>query len=111
MILYIWEVVRSRYAATKQGRVAADPPRGQKPLPGTTTPGAVKALIQNVIDDYTFGNANGAGPLLDPTVYQAMQDSVDVRLLTDGISAHVDLVAVRHNNKGQFQIAETSLAS
>jgi phage tail sheath gpL-like len=111
VVLYLWEVVRSRYAATKQGRVAADPPRGQKPLPGTTTPGAVKALIQNIIDDYTFGNANGAGPLLDPTVYQAMQDSVDVRLLTDGISAHVDWVAVRHNNKGQFQIAETSLAS
>lgn len=111
VILFMWDVLRARYSASKQGRVAADPPRGQKPLPGTTTPGSVKALIQNIIDDYTFGNANGAGPLLDPTVYQAMQDSVDVRYLNDGISAHVDWVAVRHNNKGQFQIAETSLAS
>lgn len=111
VILFMWAQLRSRYAATKQGRVADDPKVGQKPLPGTTTPGSVKALVRHLIDDYTFGNANGAGPLLDPTVYQAMQDSVEVRLLPDGISARVDFVAVRHNNKGQFVIAETSLAS
>lgn len=111
VVLYVWEVIRSRYSASKQSRVAADPLRGEKPLPGTTTPGSVKSLIQNVINDFTTGNVNNAGPLLDPSVKQAMLDSVDVRLLADGISAHVDLVAVRHNNKAQYQIAETSLAS
>ncbi len=111
VLAFVWGVIASRYAATRQGRVAADPPRGQKPLAGTTTPGSVKALMIKVIEDYTDGNENAAGPLLDPTVKQAMIDSIECRLLTDGISAKADLVAVRHNNKMQARIAETSRAS
>ena len=104
---YAWQQIYSLYKAQAQDFVADDPAAGEKPLQGVTYPRDVKALITKVINDLT-GPAFPGGPVLDPSYKDSMINSISVVRLTDGISARVALIAVKHNNKGQFLIEEAS---
>jgi phage tail sheath gpL-like len=110
-IKYTWAEVKSRYVATRQDHVAADPVKGQKPLAGVTYPSAVKSLLLGVIDDLA-GPAVGGIPVLDPSpeAIARMKASVNVVDMADGISATVDFEPVRHNNKGNFLVKQTGPA-
>jgi phage tail sheath gpL-like len=102
---YFWEYVDTRYRAQAQDFVADDPAEGEKPLMGVTYPRDVKSLLAKAITDLT-GPLFPAGPVLDPSQRDAMINSISVQRLTDGISARVAPIAVKHNNKGQFLIEE-----
>jgi hypothetical protein len=48
------------------------------------------------------------GPVLDPSVVDAMKASVEVRRLVNGTSIKMRLEAAKHNDKTQYLILETS---
>lgn len=110
-IKYAWAELKSRYVATRQPHVAADPIKGQKPLAGITYPSAVRALISGLIDDLA-GPAVGGIPVLDPSpdAVARMKASVAVVALPDGVSATVDFEPVRHLNKIQTLVKQTGPA-
>lgn len=109
VLRYFWQEVARRWAAQKQQFVAADPKRGQKPLSDVTYPGAVKAMVQDVIRDMA-GPFIGGSPVLDPGSLDAMVDSVDCLLIPGGVSVKANPIAVIHLLKGQFLIGESSPA-
>lgn len=105
VVFYAWDIVEGEYRAQAQMFVANDPLEGEKPLSNVTYPRDVKAIFFKVIDDLI---SNPGGPILDPSYRQEMKDSVEVVRLVDGISARWRPIAVKHNNKGQFLIEESS---
>lgn len=109
VLRYFWDQVLSRWNAQKQPFVAADPKRGQKPLALTTYPSSVKKLLQDTITDLA-GAWIGGSPVLDPGSLDAMLATVEALLITGGISARANPIAVIHNNKQQFLIGESSPA-
>lgn len=111
-VLFAWDIVKQRWASTKQAFVAADPTEGQPPTQNTTTPLHVKALIFSVIDDLAASNPLGVynGPILAPDKVTAMKNSVVVSKVTAGISASVDFYAVEHLYKAEYTIRETGAA-
>lgn len=104
-----WDDLLRRWNAQKQPFVAADPKRGQKPLAKTTYPNTVKKLIEDTVRDMA-GPFIGGSPVLDPGSVDAMVASIEARLITGGISAKCNPIAVMHNNKQQFLIGESSPA-
>ena len=99
-----WDVIGTAYRTTAQDNVDNDPAEGQKPLVNVTYPRDVKSLVGRCIDILINDDA---GPLLAPSQSQLMKDSTAVVKITGGISAHVRLVAVEHNLKGQFLLDES----
>jgi phage tail sheath gpL-like len=85
--------------------VADDPPEGVAPLDSTTYPNQVAGEIRSSIDQLVLF---AGGPVLDPSVLDAMKASVEVRRVTNGTSAKMSLEAVKHNDKSSFLILETS---
>lgn len=103
---YFWQWVRTRYASQKQPFVAADPAEGETPRQGITYPSAITSLVRKTMDD--AADFVG-GPLLDTGRLDEMKASVVTKLLTDGgTSCRAQIVAVLHNNKGQFKVEEIS---
>lgn len=88
-----------------QDFVADDPPEGVTPLENTTYPNQVAGEIRSSIDALVLF---AGGPVLDPSVLDAMKASVEVRRVTNGTSAKMQLEAVKHNDKSSFLILETS---
>lgn len=104
---YFWDSVNTSYASQMQDFVADDLKPGQKPLQNVEYPSGLRAIINTEIDRaITF---NG-GPYLDPSVQDEMKAATVVVRLPDGLSARTNPVAVKHNNKGQFLILESSEA-
>lgn len=88
-----------------QDFVADDPPEGVLPLENTTYPNQVAGEIRASIDQLVLF---AGGPVLDPSVLDAMKASVEVRRVTNGTSAKMSLEAVKHNDKTSALILETS---
>lgn len=106
VMAYFWASVASAWSSFAQSFVADDPVEGQKPLKNTTYPRDAKALVAQIIDEMI---SNTGGPILDPSYQDLMKSSIEAVRLTDGISVRVPLFAVKHNNKGQFLIEESSV--
>ena len=106
---YFWDVFLARHVATVQGLVAADPLQGQKPLAGVQYPSATATLMRDVITDLA-GPFIAGSPVLDPGSLAGMLASVVVLPLNDGLSITASPIAVRHNNKTQALIRESSPA-
>lgn len=108
---YFWSEVRSRYTATRQPNVAADPVQGQRPVAKITYPRDVKTLILGVVDEFT-GPAIGGAAILDPSpeAIARMKASVAVVDMVDGVSATCDVEPIRHNLKGNFVINQAGPA-
>lgn len=85
--------------------VADDPAEGETPLENVTYPNQVRRDVQAAIGNLVVF---AGGPVLDPSVLQQMLDSVEVRRLVNGTSVRMSLQAVKHNDKQQFLILETS---
>lgn len=81
---------------TNQQWVADDPVEGQPPLEGVTTPTLQASIVRGRIDALVRFTG---GPVLDPSVQQAMKDSVEVVRLTNGTSMQMRLEAVKPNDK------------
>jgi phage tail sheath gpL-like len=113
-IHFTWEVVKARWQAQKQPFLADDPVAGAKPLMKTSTPSALKALINSVIDDLTASQPLGLyeGPILSPSPadVQAMRDSIIVTHSPGKLSAFVDFKAVEHLLSSETKIREVSAA-
>lgn len=105
---YFWETLKVRYATSAQPFVANDPIATEKPLPGVTYPGQVKALVSKLIDDMIDGVPGG--PILDPSFRADMKKSIECVRLTDGISLRCRPIAVKHLNRSQFLLLESSEA-
>lgn len=88
-----------------QDFVADDPPEGVLPLENTTYPNQVAGEIRASIDQLVLF---AGGPVLDPSVLDQMKASVEVRRVTNGTSAKMQLEAVKHNDKTNLLILETS---
>jgi hypothetical protein len=105
---FAWSIIKQRWNEQKQDFVADDPKDGQKPMPNTTTPGQVKAMIMNVIEDLAGPGPLGQynGPILAPDKVDMMKASVVASKTTGGISVQADLVAVEHLLKFAFKGSE-----
>ena len=99
------DYISERVAQVAQDFVADDLAEGILPVENTTTPLSVKGVVLAAIDDLV---AFAGGPVLDPSVLDAMKNSVEVRRLTDGTSIKMRLEAAKHNDKTQYLILETS---
>lgn len=106
---FTWGVIKARWLTTKQPFVAADPTEGQKPTVKTSTPGYLKALIYNVIDDLASNKPLGRydGPILAPDKVAQMKASVRTGEIAAGLTAAADFFAVEHLYKGEFMLRET----
>lgn len=102
---YAAETIADDLATTSQDFVADDPPEGVIPLENTTYPNQVAGEIRSGIGRLVLF---AGGPVLDPGVEDAMKASVEVRRLTNGTSARMQLEAVKHNDKTNLLIQETS---
>lgn len=102
---YAAAFIADQVTSVAQDFVADDPPEGATPLEGVTYPAQVRSIIQASIDLLI---AFPGGPVLDPSVRDQMLASVEVRRLVNGVSARMALQAVKHNDKQQFLILETS---
>jgi phage tail sheath gpL-like len=85
--------------------VADDPVEGSTPLENVTYPNQVRRDVQTAIGNLV---SFGGGPILDPGVLEQMLASVEVRRLVNGTSVRMALQAVKHNDKKQYLILETS---
>lgn len=106
---FFWQEVARRWEAMKQPFVTDDWAEGQKPVPGFTTPGAVKAMVQDTMRDMVkpfIGNS----AVLDPGSLDAMLSSVEALKINGGVSVKANPIVVMHLLKGQFQIGESSPA-
>lgn len=99
------DYISERVAQVAQDFVADDLAEGILPVENTTTPLSVKGVVLAAIDDLV---AFEGGPVLDPSVLDAMKNSVEVRRLTNGTSIKMRLEAAKHNDKTQYLILETS---
>ena len=105
---FVWQLFKARYASQKQPFVDDDPAEGQMPTARTTTPGLVKAIFQDVIDDMVSSKPLGRydGPILAPSLAQWMKDHVAVSKVTAGINVGAQIVMVEHNLKSETKIRE-----
>lgn len=99
------DYISDQVTSIGQQFVADDPAEGSLPAENTTTPSAVRGEIGTAIGDLV--NFPG-GPVLDPSVVDAMKSSVEVRRLVNGTSSKMRLEAPKINDKTQFLILETS---
>lgn len=99
------DYISERVASVAQDFVADDLAEGILPIENTTTPLSVKGVVLAAIDDLV---AYPGGPVLDPSVVDAMKASVEVRRITNGTSIKMRLEASKHNDKTQYLILETS---
>lgn len=99
------DYISERVSAVAQDFVANDLAEGVLPIENTTTPLSVRGVVLAAIDDLI---AFAGGPVLDPSVIDAMKNSVEVRRLTNGTSIKMRLEASKHNDKTQYLILETS---
>lgn len=106
---FFWAELNARYSRQKAAMpfVAADPPTGQKPKAKTMYPSSVSGIVRSTITDLSGPFIDGA-PVLDEGALTEMLASVSVIALNDGYSVKCNPKAVRHNNKGQFRIEESS---
>jgi phage tail sheath gpL-like len=102
---YAAESIADDIATTAQDFVADDPAEGVLPLENTTYPNQVAGEIRSGIGRLILFSG---GPVLDPSVESAMKASVEVRRLVNGTSARMQLEAVKHNDKTNLLIQETS---
>jgi phage tail sheath gpL-like len=102
---YAAEFIADRVSSIAQDFVANDPAEGELPVENTTTPLQVRGSI---IESIELLVAQSGGPVLDPSVIDAMKNSVEVRRLGNGTSSKMRLEAAKHNDKTQFLILETS---
>lgn len=102
---YAADYISDQVSAVAQQFVADDPAEGIVPTENTTTPSAVRGTIVSSIEDLV--NSPG-GPVLDPSVVDAMKASVEVRRLVNGTSSKMRLEAAKINDKTQYLILETS---
>ena len=99
------DYISEQVAAVAQDFVANDTAEGVLPIENTTTPLSVRGVVLAAIDDLIVWPG---GPVLDPSVVDAMKASVEVRRLTNGTSIKMRLEAAKHNDKTQYLILETS---
>jgi len=106
---FTWGVIKARWLSTKQPFVSDDPAEGQKPTVKTSTPGYLKALIYNVIDDLAGNKPLGKydGPILAPDKVAQMKASVQTSKIAAGLVASTDFFSVEHLYKGEFTLRET----
>ena len=106
---FTWGVIKARWLTTKQPFVADDPAEGQKPTIKTSTPGYLKALIYNVIDDLASNKPLGKydGPILAPDKVTQMKASVNTSRIAAGLTGAANFYAVEHLYKGEFTLRET----
>jgi phage tail sheath gpL-like len=97
--------IADNIATTAQDFVADDPPEGTLPLENTTYPNQVAGEARSSIDQLV---QFAGGPVLDPTVLDQMKASVEARFITNGVSLKMSLEAVKHNDKTNLLILETS---
>lgn len=107
VVHFFWEELLRRYAAQRQPNIAADPPKGVKPIPGYDYPRSVKALIYRTIDDLA-GEFSNQKALLDssPDAIQRMKDSTTVTLQNGGFFVNVLVEPVVHNLFDDFLISQ-----
>lgn len=106
---FFWREVQSEWEAMKQPFVCGDFAQGVKPVPGFTTPAAVKAMVQNKMRAMAAPYI-GNSAVLDPFTIEAQVASVEALLIPGGISVKANPIVVQHLLKGQFQIGESSPA-
>lgn len=99
------DYIAQQVAVVAQDFVSDDLAEGILPIENTTTPLAVKGVVLAAIDDLV---AYPNGPVLDPSVVDAMKNSLEVRRLVNGTSIKMRLEAAKHNDKTQYLILETS---
>ncbi len=99
------DYIVDQVSAIAQDFVADDPAEGTLPTENTTTPSGIRGEVRTAIGDLV--NYPG-GPVLDPSVVDAMKASVEVRRLVNGTSSKMRLEAPKINDKTQFLILETS---
>ncbi len=97
--------IADNIATTAQDFVADDPPEGTLPLENTTYPNQVAGEARTSIDQLVLF---AGGPVLDPSVLDQMKASVEARFITNGTSLKMSLEAVKHNDKNNLLILETS---
>lgn len=111
-IAFAWKTSQARWQSQKQPNVAEDPLEGAKPIPLTSTPGQLKALLISVITDLAGPNPLGIypGPILDPSPASVakMKASVLVTKGTGSLLAAVDFLAVEHLTKSETRIAQSN---
>jgi phage tail sheath gpL-like len=99
------DYISEQVAQVAQDFVSDDLAEGILPIENTTTPLSVRGVVLAAIDDLV---AFAGGPVLDPSVIDAMKASVEVRRLVNGTSIKMRLEAAKHNDKTQYLILETS---
>jgi phage tail sheath gpL-like len=101
------DFIADQVNSVAQPYIAENPVEGAVPVPFTTTPVQVQAVIRQSIILLTQLDS---GPVLDPSpsVLAAMLASVEVVGIQNGTSARMRLQAVRHNDKTQMLFQETS---
>jgi phage tail sheath gpL-like len=108
---YALDLIMARYGAQKQQLPlfsATDLARGQRPRDQMMYPTIARGIVTKGISDLT--GSDGSTPVLDPATEADQINSVVVESLTDGYAMRANLLAVRHNNKGQFLILESGPA-
>lgn len=107
-----WDAFDSIWNSRKQPNVAADPPKGQFPLPLVTYPQSVAKWMSDLAADFAGANPLGIypGPLFDPSNIKAIQDSIVVTKISGGVSGQIDTRAVEHLVKSETKIREVSAA-
>lgn len=104
--------VKATYEAQLQPAIAADPVKGAKPIPRTSTPSGITAMIRSIIDDFAGPKPLGIydGPILAPDKVDAMKAAVLVTKTTGGFTTRQEPVAVEHLIKSANDIRETGQA-
>lgn len=106
-----WADLYGRVSRQKQQQtfVAADPATGQKPLPGMMYPSSALGIARKWLTDLCGPYVDNR-PVFDPGALPDMLASLGVIPLNDGYSIKCSTVSVRHNNKWQQRIEESSPA-
>jgi phage tail sheath gpL-like len=89
--------------------VGPDPQRGQKPLGGVMTPSIVGGIVGKVTTDLS-GPWAGGSPVLDPSALNDTLATIGVIPLNNGYSVKWNPISVRHMEKWQGRIEESSPA-
>jgi len=89
-----------KWISKRQPNVAADPPKGAKPVALVSYPKDFTDLLKSHIDDLAGGNPLGIypGPVLDPTQAEIVMkpSAVTTGPVSGKLSASVELRAVQH---------------
>ncbi len=119
VVHFFWDTIASKWMAKRSAaanggsapRVADDPPRGSLPLPGTVYPQDMAAIMRRTITDFCGPAPLGVypAPILDPSVQQAMLDSVNASKDAPGsIGAECSIAAVESLVKSGTIVREVS---